>query len=148
MHLIRSILSRFLGASPSTPPADPERAVERLVEDEALRGALTDAGYAPLLDVVTRLVVARAARFDSTDALHRAARDLLAGAVAAAENADAAPLLAAARPPFIWGGERQELAGALRALAAPGDEAAEAIARALAEATGARHEQDGGDVES
>jgi len=119
---------------PATPP-DARRAVERLSEDEALRGDLTDEGYGPLLGVAAGLAVARAGRFASTDDLYLALRRLLKGAVDAAERSDLSSLAAAAAPALIEPDERAALLGALRQRRGSADEVAASIARALAAAT-------------
>ena len=120
---------------PATPP-DARRAVERLSEDEALRGDLTDEGYGPLLGVVAGLAIARAGRFASTDDLYLALRRLLKGAVDAAERSDFSTLAAAATPALIAPDERAVLLGALPRRRGSADEVAAGIAHAIAMATG------------
>ena len=64
----------------SSESPDPERAFERLAEDEALRRDLDDATFGPLLDLSASLAVARAGRFATTGGLYGALRAFLAGA--------------------------------------------------------------------
>ena len=88
---------------------DPERAFERIAEDEALRRGLDDATFGPLLDLCATLAVRLAGRFATTDALSSALRDFLAGAAEYArggETADLAQgmtaLLAEAEASTVW----------------------------------------------
>ncbi len=101
-------LFQRVGLLRPTPPApqpvsptadDAERVtrliVERLSEDETLRGALTDAGFAPVLDFVSSLVpaaVERAQRVSTPgvveDTVSHAARMLARAIAAAAESGD------------------------------------------------------------
>ena len=74
------------------PPVDARLVAERVLEDEALRGSLTDAAYAPLLEVTLAICLRRAWRFASTDDLADAVRAFLRSAVHAAE-ADEPPSL-------------------------------------------------------
>lgn len=76
----------------STEPPDPERAFERLAEDEALRRDLDDATFGPLLDSSASLAVALAGRFATTDALYGALRAFLAGAAEYARTGETADL--------------------------------------------------------
>jgi hypothetical protein len=121
---------------PPPPPARPnvQRVVERLSEDEALRGDLTDAGYGALFGAVVSLAEARGAQCASTDELYVATRALLAGAVAAAEGSDPVSVLGAATAPLITPEEQATLSAALAELSGPADEAAARIAQALKEA--------------
>ncbi len=141
----RSLFPRWLQpprgpGGPAQPPSavrpDPERAIERLSDDEALRGELTDEGYGALLSVVANLAVARAERYPSTDELYLALRGLLAGAVTAAERAEPAAILSSLAPPLLSPDEQAQLARVLRVEQGGADAAAVAIARALAAATG------------
>lgn len=116
--------------------ADIERAVERLAEDEALRGDLADAGYGVLLAWVAGLAMSRGPRFATTDALYLALRRLLAGAVAAARQRDLAPLLDAAVPPLFSVAELAALRAQPLRLASDPDANATAIAGRLAAITG------------
>lgn len=127
---------RLGGSNDHAGSADVERVVERLAEDEALRGDLTDEGYGPLLAVVADLVVARGERFAVTDDLYVAARRLLVGAVEAASAADVAPLLECAETPLLSQEERSILASTPVRAGVPADRAAALIAGRLAEATG------------
>lgn len=112
-----------------------ERAVERLSEDEALRGSLEDDGYGPLLEAAASLALARADRFASTEALYLALRALLAAAVRAAERRDVAELAAAAVP--LLGCEGQNsLARNLPRLGSDANRNGQVIAAALARAAG------------
>src|SRR5262249_4045447 len=119
------------GSAPGS--ANPERAVERLAEDERLRGSLEDDGYAPLLDVASSLALARAADFATTDALYLALHRLIAAAVTSAERSDAAAFLDAARSVL-----RPDDVARLRALHLGRDATRNArdLAAALAAATG------------
>ena len=121
--------------------ANAERAVERLLDDEALRGDLEDDGYGPLLGVVTTLVDARAARFPTTDALYAASHGLLRAAVAAASAGQADGLTSAAHPLLI-GQEEAAFREQLPRLGGDSNQNARAIARALAAATGTPLEED------
>lgn len=121
--------------------ANAERAVERILDDEALRGDLEDAGYGPLLSVVTKLADARAASFPTTDALYAASRQLLATAVAAASDGNANPLASAVHP-LLTSEEEAAFRAQLPRLGADPNQNAPAIARALAAATGTPLEED------
>lgn len=119
----------------SADSADAERAVERLCDDEALRGDLEDEGYGALLQVMAQLAIQRASHFESTDALYRALRAVLVGAVEAAEHGDRDAVLGPA-PALLSNAEMIELCGLLPE--SPGvsaEENAKAIAAALAMAT-------------
>ena len=74
------------GASAESP--DPERAFERLAEDEALRGDLDDASFGPLLALSASLAVARAGRFATTGGLYGALRAFLDGAAEYARSGE------------------------------------------------------------
>lgn len=114
--------------------------IERLSEDEALRGDLTDAGFAPLLDWLTRLVTAAAERAttdpDSAATMERvgdAARQLGRAVVRAAERGDAGAVAAALAPPLLAPDEAERAASALPRLAGDtADDRARALVRALA----------------
>jgi hypothetical protein len=81
--------------SPAAPAgADPERAFERLAEDEALRRDLTDDAFGPLLDLSAKIASARAGRFATTDALSSALRAFLAGAAQYARTGETTDLAA------------------------------------------------------
>ncbi len=111
MLRLRMLIRRLLRARtdseplPPVPPSsvDLERmaqvVIERLSEDETLRGQLTDAGFGPILTFVTSLVpvaARRAAEHSSAqtaeDQVSRSARALTRGIVAAVETGDAAAL--------------------------------------------------------
>ena len=76
--------------SPEQP--DPERAFERLADDEALRRNLDDATFGPLLDLSASLAVALVGRFATTDALSSCLRAFLAGAAEYARSGETADL--------------------------------------------------------
>ncbi len=114
---------------------DVELAVERLSEDETLRGDLTDRGFAPLFAVATQLAVVRAPRFGSTDELYLAVRGLLKASVEAAQMNDPAALSPALISPLVDAGERAIMQADLASLPEAADEAAIAIATTLSKAT-------------
>lgn len=125
------------------PRAEAEIVAERLAEDEALRGDLTDAAYGPLLQVVIDLVVARGAAYSSTDELHHAARQLLTALGEAAISGDAAPLALLPSSPLLTAEEVNALLSRMPAQSgAPEDrggtpeERGLATARTLAGVTG------------
>jgi len=81
---------------------------ERLAEDERLRGDLTDAGFGPVLNLVTSLVPAAAARAtagpdaaNAEDAVSHAARGLARAMVDAASSGDVDGLSAALSEPIL-----------------------------------------------
>ncbi|MCL5960857.1 MAG: hypothetical protein M1358_16410 [Chloroflexi bacterium] len=115
---------------------DVERAVERLSDDETLRGDLTDYGFGPLFAVVSELAVARAERFGSTDELYLALRRLLVASVEAAETRKPAALLEGVAAPLFEVDERAAVEADPGRLEGTADEVAIDIARAVAEATG------------
>ncbi len=112
-----------------------ESAVERLSDDETLRGNLTDAGFAPLFAMVSNLAITRGKRFGSTDELYTALRRLLVSSAEAAQNGDPAALLASAVPPLVDESERAVLKQDIQGLQGTADEIAVGLARALARAT-------------
>lgn len=131
---------------PETPQVDTEpiarSVVERLNEDEMLRGDLTDRGFAPVLNFVTSLVPAAASRAasgstreDVEEAVSHGARGLARAIVAAAETGDVAALGEQLGTPMLPadGAERarRSLASGLSSAAGP-DERAVAIVAALA----------------
>lgn len=120
--------------------ANAERAVERLLDDEALRGDLEDEGYGPLLSVVTTLADARAVRFPTTDALYAASRQLLAGAVSTASDGQTDSLAAAVHP-LLTSEEEAAFRKLLPRLGGDANQNARAIARALAAATNTPFEE-------
>jgi hypothetical protein len=82
--------------------------VERLSEDEMLRGDLTDRGFSPVLNFVASLVPGAAARAasNSTDedveeAVSHGARGLARAIVAAAETGEVESLIAQLCPPML-----------------------------------------------
>jgi hypothetical protein len=109
-----------------------ERAYERLAEDERLRGSLTDAGYAPLLEWAATCALAQAPRVArrgdaGLDWLSERLRRALAALVQAAEGGEQvslAPLAAVAG--------RAAHDRAAEALAQPGDPDTRAAAAAAA----------------
>ncbi len=118
--------------------------IELLAEDEALRGGLTDAGFGPVLDWVTSLVMAAAIRIagepEPTPRMEQvgaAARALVRAIVRAAEQGDIHPLSAALAPPLLTADQARR---AQQALSPPGeaetapDERAPLIVRRLADA--------------
>jgi hypothetical protein len=114
-----------------------QRVAERLSEDEALRGSLTDAGFGPLLDWATNIVTAAAHRTSASgaanaDTLSDAARNLLRALVQAAESGDASSVHDAFSQPLFTAEESSTLRGALADLPAQGD--ADARAKGLAQA--------------
>lgn len=116
--------------------ADAERAVERICDDETLRGDLEDVAYGGLLQRIVELAVQRAPQFASTDALYLALRQLLTGAVEAAERADREAVLAAATA-LLAASEVAEVCAALPPLlTGRADENALTIAGVLATVTG------------
>jgi hypothetical protein len=119
--------------------------VERLYEDEQLRGDLSDAGITPLLDLVVRLVDAAAARAASEPAatgimeqLSEQAVTLARALVRLAESGDAEAARAAIAAPLVADSLIQSGTDVLTAplhAAAP-DERAREIARRLTIAVG------------
>lgn len=118
-----------------------QRAVERLSDDESLRGDLTDDGFGPLFDWAVNRAIALAGpiaaappdgRDDSLAALTDALRQAVRAAVAAADAGDTAPLIDVLGAPalrFDLGALQSALAGVT-----PGDDHdanAQAIAAAL-----------------
>jgi hypothetical protein len=122
-----------------------ERAVERLSEDETLRGSLEDDGYGPLLNVTAALAIARVGKVASVDELYLAVRRLLVEAVASAECGVSTSLIGAARPLLT----EKEVLGLRRAIPPLGRDRngnARRIARTLAEVTGVKAASDVGDT--
>jgi hypothetical protein len=110
---------------------DAERVVERLSEDESLRGELLDDGYGPLLGIVSDLAVQSAPVFKSTNALYRASRQLLIACVEAAETRDGRPVVRSARE-FLPADRIRALARMLSSLSPDSDENSRMIAASLA----------------
>lgn len=115
--------------------------VERLSEDEMLRGDLTDRGFAPILAFVTSLVPSAASRAasasaegDVEEAVSHGARGLARAIVAAAETGDTGSLAEQLGPPILppdaVDRARRSIASGLSASADP-DERAIAIVAAL-----------------
>ena len=139
-----------IGSQPPTttltsdePGPDPDEiarpAIERLAEDARLRGGLTDAGFGPIVQTVSSLVL-RAAKESATamttvdpDKLASEARALARAIVRAAESGDPQSLVDVASPSLIVAEEHQpilaELPSALQA--ATSDERAEQLARLI-----------------
>ena len=124
-----------------TPEELANAAIERLAEDEALRGDLTDDGYMPLqawaFDQLTRLTHEVAQVPDpaaAMDAASTAVRETLAAAVAAAESGHLADLTKWVQPPVIADHAVPAVREAIQqlALGVDADANASAIAAALA----------------
>jgi hypothetical protein len=109
---------------------DPRRAAERVLEDETLRGDLSDDGYQPLLEVTLALADLRVHMFSDTDSLSQAMRSFIRDAVAFVEWRDDAAREAFAESALLLPSERP----AIRALCLPAD--ADAAGIALAQAIG------------
>lgn len=124
---------------PTPPGADAERAVERLAEDESLRGPLEDQGFGPLLEVASYAALRHAGRFTTTDALSRALRTLVTSAVTAAERGDSSGLQGALQP-FLSTSRSALRLGSAHPLGNDVNQNARTLARALAEATGVQGE--------
>jgi len=92
--------------------------IERLSEDEALRRNLTDDAFKPILDLVTSLVPAAAARTstqsDAADQLSQSARQLVQGLSAAVASGDPSVVSADLLQRFMT---EDQAAETLRALA-------------------------------
>ncbi len=114
---------------------DPERAIERLAEDEALRDDLTDEEFGPLLGAVALMAMARSEQFPTTDELYLALHRLLTGAVEAVQNPAAEPALAVTSA-LLSDREQTDLRERLDGLPAVGSGRAEAIAAAISEIAG------------
>jgi hypothetical protein len=93
--------------------------IERLVEDEALRRNLTDDAFKPILDLVTSLVPAAAARVsaepDADEQLSQSARQLVQGLSAAVTSGDPSVVSADLLHRFM---SEDQINETLRALAA------------------------------
>ncbi len=131
----------MFGVAPRDPETLATPAIERLAEDEALRGDLSDDGWMPLQSWgFARLQAlatdaARAPQPDTTmDGLTETVRAALRDAVAAAQNGDATDLAAAIRPRLVPREQVATTQAALRALTLGPD--ADANARAIAAALG------------
>lgn len=114
-------------------------AIERLAEDEALRGNLADDGYLPLqtwaFDQLTRLgrdAVRAPHPREAMDQATRAVRQALQAAVDAAERGDVRALLPCLRPPLASKPAADGIQVALRALRLTHDADANALAIAAA----------------
>ena len=127
-----------------TPDELANAAIERLAEDEALRGDLTDDGYLPLqrwaFDQVARTAQDAAqhpAPSGVMDAAADAVRETLSAAVAAAESGDLTDLISRVRPPAIAADAVPAVRMAVQqlALGAEPDANAQALAAALAVGT-------------
>jgi hypothetical protein len=105
------------------PSLDPRRAAERVLEDETLRGDLSDEAYLPLLNVVLALGQSRACLFPDTDALSQAMRSFVRDAVALLECRDEAALEVLASSSLLLPGERPEM----RATSLPADPEAASV---------------------
>jgi hypothetical protein len=119
-------------------------ALDRLAEDEALRGELTDDGFMPLLDWLSRLTTSaarRAANEPEPEATMEQVADtalrLGRAIVRAAERADASGLAGALAPPLLTPGMAARATAALPPLApdATPDERTQALVAALSAAT-------------
>jgi hypothetical protein len=93
--------------------------IERLAEDEALRRNLTDDAFRPILDLVTSLVPAAAARVsaepDADEQLSQSARQLVQGLSAAVTSGDPSVVSADLLHRFM---SEDQINETLRALAA------------------------------
>ena len=123
-----------------TPDDLANAAIERLAEDEALRGELTDDGYLTLqrwaFDQLARIAQDAAQHPDPSGAMDAAAdavRATLAAAVAAAESGELADLTHRVRPPAVVTNAVPSVRAALQqlALGSDPDTNASAIAAAL-----------------
>lgn len=128
----------MLGAAPRDSATLANPAIERLAEDESLRGDLTDDGWMPLQAwgfARLQALAADAARAPQPDAmmdgLTETVRAALREAVAAAQNGDVTDLVAVIRPRLVPRAQVEATAAALRALALGPD--ADANARAIAQ---------------
>lgn len=110
---------------------EPERAVERLLDDETLRGNLEDDAFSPIINVASELAIARAGGFDETGDLYLALRDLVRGAVQTIETADRAALIESFHSPLASADEQQDLAARLPDLGGTPAENAATVASAL-----------------
>lgn len=129
-----------------TPDDLANTAIERLAEDEALRGDLTDDGYLPLqrwaFDQLTRAARDAVRTKDPSatmDAAADAVRETLSAAVAVAESGDRADLADLARqlqPPAIDASAVAAVRGALQQLVLHTDPDANANVLATALAVG------------
>ncbi|HEX5501917.1 MAG TPA: hypothetical protein VFW96_04810 [Thermomicrobiales bacterium] len=117
-------------------------AAERLLEDETLRGDLTDEGYGPLLDWATNAITAAAERVATApDAERRmadagaAVKATLQAAVQAAQGHARADSRALVRDPLVARGPftRARVAAVAYRLGADADRNAIRLARALRE---------------
>lgn len=127
-------------AQPSASDAEAvaQTVAERLSDDEALRGDLSDAGFGPILNWATELAIAAAGRGAGDDELSQAARALVRAVVKAAETGDAAPVRGALAASLFTPGQTSRANEALdapRSASASADERAQALVRALADAT-------------
>ena len=110
-------------ATPPDPATLANPAIERLAEDEGLRGDLTDDGWTPLQTwgfARLQAVAADAARSPQPDAtmdsMTEAVRGALQSAVAAAKSGDVTDLVAAMHPPLVPDAQVAALGNALHAL--------------------------------
>jgi hypothetical protein len=131
-------------ANAETVAALAQPVLDRLAEDEALRGDLTDAGFTPLLDWLSRLTTdaaSRAAAAPDPEATMEQVADtalrLGRAIVRAAERADASGLADALVPPLVTPGMAARAAAALPPLApdATPDERTQVLVAALSAAT-------------
>lgn len=151
----RQLLRRGPGQAPA-PPAEPpvtappsaaieelaRPAVERFVEDESLRGDLTDASFGPVVAWISDLLLAAAGRAagrpDSGDVMEQCAsqaRALGRSIGASAATGDLAEVREALEPPLLTPDETRRAADALsrlRLTAADPDERARTIVATLA----------------
>jgi len=114
------------------PSASAERAVERLSDDETLRGSLTDEGFGPLLEVISYVAIQKADAFESTDALYGALRAIVQASVTAAETGDAATLERVI-PGLLTGPESVAFDQAARGIGPNADQSAVAPVRSVEE---------------
>ena len=78
-----------------------ERAAERLVEDEAIRGPFTDAGFQPLLDWAMQALVTVAECSSDPEGCGAQLKAVLQAAGVAARDRDVTKLVPALRPPLV-----------------------------------------------
>lgn len=115
-----------------SPSVDIEIAAERLLEDETLRGGLSDDGFAPLLEVALALILRRGDAFASTDSLADAARAFVRAVVQIAEFGVVCDLGALLEEPLFSSSERQLILGVDLSGSADADERSRRIADRIA----------------
>lgn len=121
-------------------------AVERLVEDEGVRGELTDDGFGPLIAWASNLLLDAARRAAATpepeatmDQVAGQARELVRAISRGAVDGDLAPVRAALASPLLTPESARQAVSALPDEFAPDttpDERARSLVSTLAEATG------------